>query len=845
MQTEPVGRSANWAQHIDCLCELQQRDQVWLVRRHRVSWLMRPIHLTVGTICAVFTSRVAGTLTEGSLIAASTVSSGRLTGEYCEIRGCPAEAIAERGSDVHHAVGQRSSNARPFARSAAYPLQWLPVFLIVSETDTPPTSPPPLLAPPPPMPLSPRQGKGNQAGKLAGKQTRKGKQAGKGKDQGEGTGKGTGTGEVVGKETVVLTLTARGSLSDFSYNEKTSLKQKVADAAGVDKSLVTIRVHVAAASVSITATIAVPASTTAAVVQSSLFSTLGTVDAASAALGVTVEEVPTINIVLATEPPPTLAPGSQFPVEALWALLPFSVLFVAALVLFYRYRYRVLLRDRANAVLSRDRAHVDLQIMAHQMQKVQTHKTDGPIASSRSRLDSLPPGPPSSAASGYNTTPPLTREGADRKHNAAAAAPGAAPPTEQRTPHPTWTEAGRQRFFAGSTGAKRARAALIAPAHLAPATSSGPERVELEELAVLVEMADDETVAVLQGIISPEHAGSPAQAAPHFGNMLSQAEQQIQQNDLPMRVGLAKLAALAEMASDDETTVRVPSPTASALWCPPWEHAWASAPGSASYNSSCSSDDSGPAPGNTATPVPPPTRAAPPVEPPAPPAAPPPLPADLAQMFDEPIGLGAAPAAPFAASPTLATIVVDSAATPATPPAPETVAAAQDVVSPGHAGSPVQAPAYRGSMPAQANQQMQIQRAVPVQCGSRLTAAPACSSISMQLAASPSISGFGTDVSEPHLLFARLFTPKHPSTLPRSQWLSYARLSSMVRPYVPARVWKQGPGNLKQLVIEWCQNHRAYSGLAQSAWCKRLPEDEALPSRRQPKVYKFCLECTP
>ena len=53
----------------------------------------------------------------------------------------------------------------------------------------------------------------------------------------------------------------------------------------------------------------------------------------------------------------------------------------------------------------------------------------------------------------------------------------------------------------------------------------------------------------------------------------------------------------------------------------------------------CSSDDSGPVSWNTATPVPPPkTRAVPPVEPPAPPL----LPADHAQMFDEPISLGAA-----------------------------------------------------------------------------------------------------------------------------------------------------------------------------------------------------------
>ena len=93
----------------------------------------------------------------------------------------------------------------------------------------------------------------------------------------------------------MLTLTASGSVSDYSDNDKSSLQQKVAKAAGVDKSLVTI--SVAAASVRITATIAVPASKTADQVQTSLSSTLGTTNEdATIALGVTVEEVPTITV---------------------------------------------------------------------------------------------------------------------------------------------------------------------------------------------------------------------------------------------------------------------------------------------------------------------------------------------------------------------------------------------------------------------------------------------------------------------------------------------------------------------------------------------------------------------
>ena len=93
----------------------------------------------------------------------------------------------------------------------------------------------------------------------------------------------------------MLTLTASGSVSDYSDNDKSSLQQKVAKAAGVDKSLVTI--SVAAASVRITATIAVPVSKTADQVRNSLGSTLGTTNEdATIALGVTVEEVPTITV---------------------------------------------------------------------------------------------------------------------------------------------------------------------------------------------------------------------------------------------------------------------------------------------------------------------------------------------------------------------------------------------------------------------------------------------------------------------------------------------------------------------------------------------------------------------
>ena len=91
----------------------------------------------------------------------------------------------------------------------------------------------------------------------------------------------------------MLTLTASGSVSDYTDSDKSSLQEKVANIAGVDKSLVTI--EVVAASVIITATIGVPTSTTAAAVEASLSSKLGTAAAASEELGITVESEPVIT----------------------------------------------------------------------------------------------------------------------------------------------------------------------------------------------------------------------------------------------------------------------------------------------------------------------------------------------------------------------------------------------------------------------------------------------------------------------------------------------------------------------------------------------------------------------
>ena len=88
----------------------------------------------------------------------------------------------------------------------------------------------------------------------------------------------------------MLTLRASGSVSD--YSDTSALQTSIAANAGVDPSLVSI--SVTAASVIITATIKVPASTTADALQATLTSRLGTAASASTALGITVESDPTI-----------------------------------------------------------------------------------------------------------------------------------------------------------------------------------------------------------------------------------------------------------------------------------------------------------------------------------------------------------------------------------------------------------------------------------------------------------------------------------------------------------------------------------------------------------------------
>jgi hypothetical protein len=98
------------------------------------------------------------------------------------------------------------------------------------------------------------------------------------------------------------------------------------------------------------------------------------------------------------------------------------------------------------------------------------------------------------------------------------------------------------------------------------------------------------------------------------------------------------------------------------------------------------------------------------------------------------------------------------------------------------------------------------------------------------------------------------FTPRHPGELPESQWVSYDRLYQLFQPHAPLDVWQKGPGNLKQLIIEWYQGDPAFAGLAPSAWCKRRVRRRV--TRNEPQHHQgrgggkactcyFSFECRP
>lgn len=107
-----------------------------------------------------------------------------------------------------------------------------------------------------------------------------------------------------------MSLVASGSVDDYQ-NSTAELKIKVARLAGVDPEWVVI--EVSPGSVIITATIAVPPYTTAEVVRSSLSSSLPTTATASAELGVTAEQIPTVVVAAPPPSPPTPTPPPTVP----------------------------------------------------------------------------------------------------------------------------------------------------------------------------------------------------------------------------------------------------------------------------------------------------------------------------------------------------------------------------------------------------------------------------------------------------------------------------------------------------------------------------------------------------
>ena len=87
------------------------------------------------------------------------------------------------------------------------------------------------------------------------------------------------------------------------------------------------------------------------------------------------------------------------------------------------------------------------------------------------------------------------------------------------------------------------------------------------------------------------------------------------------------------------------------------------------------------------------------------------------------------------------------------------------------------------------------------------------------------------------------FTPRSPRELPRPQWVSYQTLFHLFQPHAETEVWRTGPNNLRQRIVEWYKVHPAFAGLETSAWCKRLTAID--PQDGSSYVYKFCFQHTP
>ena len=88
------------------------------------------------------------------------------------------------------------------------------------------------------------------------------------------------------------------------------------------------------------------------------------------------------------------------------------------------------------------------------------------------------------------------------------------------------------------------------------------------------------------------------------------------------------------------------------------------------------------------------------------------------------------------------------------------------------------------------------------------------------------------------------YTPRPPSDLPKSQWISYKKLVALFQPFAPTEVCQTGPGNLKQLITDWYKDDPAFAGVEVAAWCKLLKDKDAQPGSSS-MVSKFSFEYTP
>ena len=253
-----------------------------------------------------------------------------------------------------------------------------------------------------------------------------------------------------------------------------------------------------------------------------------------------------------------------------WAVPTLCVLLVAALallVLIYRCHSRVS-RDRANLRISRDRANVDLQMITHQVQRVQapadasSSLPDSLPTESTAPAGSLPPGPPSTAASqpqpdslsGQQVTALADAEVGslppEQPSSSAASLVTAKPSDEGKRKMKatkahvplSWAEADRRVYASAAGKAYLAAATTSGPSvlRIAAATTSGHSTAPSTSTAPIPSLARPS--AASEQAVKPTSCNIAVRTAP--SNSLAQEAG----SDL---VCLADLAELTELADND------------------------------------------------------------------------------------------------------------------------------------------------------------------------------------------------------------------------------------------------------------------------------------------------------